>query len=91
MVIGETTNEEENDKEHFSELAQRVLDLNHRIIDIRREQGYQREREAEFRDQSELTNSRVVYWTIVQLIVLGVTCLWQLQHLKGFFEAKKLV
>ena len=63
MIIGETTNEEENDREHFSgkifflihcyivkfiyfsfflELAQRVLDLNHRIADIRREQGYQR-------------------------------------------------
>jgi hypothetical protein len=26
----------------FLELAQRVIDLNHRIADIRREQGYQR-------------------------------------------------
>lgn len=49
------------------------------------------EREAEFRDQSESTNSRVVWWTIAQIVVLGVTCLWQMRHLKGFFEAKKLV
>jgi len=69
----------------------RVRDLNNRIADIRREQSYQREREAEFRDQSELTNSRVVYWTLVQLVILGVTCLWQMRHLKHFFEAKKLV
>ncbi|CAG8501967.1 692_t:CDS:2 [Cetraspora pellucida] len=91
IVIGEATSEEENDKEHFSDLAQRVSELNSRIADIRREQSYQREREAEFRDQSEITNSRVVFWTIVQLAVLGVTCLWQMRHLKGFFEAKKLV
>ncbi|CAG8467417.1 6047_t:CDS:2 [Ambispora leptoticha] len=91
MAIGETTNEEENDKEHFSELAQRVRDLNNRVADIRREQSYQREREAEFRDQSELTNSRVVYWSFVQLLVLGITCLFQMRHLRSFFEAKKLV
>ncbi|CAG8486161.1 8122_t:CDS:2 [Diversispora eburnea] len=91
MIIGETTSEEENDKEHFSDLAQRVNDLNNRVADISREQSYQREREAEFRDQSEITNSRVVYWSIAQVIVLLITCLWQMRHLKGFFEAKKLV
>jgi len=48
------------------------------------------EREAEFRDQSETTNSRVVRWTIVQLVVLGVTCAWQLSHLRAFFIKQKL-
>ena len=48
------------------------------------------EREAEFRDQSEATNSRVVRWTLVQLGVLGVTCAWQLSHLRSFFIKQKL-
>ena len=48
------------------------------------------EREAEFRDQSELTNSRVVRWSILQLIVLGITCAWQLTHLRAFFIKQKL-
>jgi hypothetical protein len=48
------------------------------------------EREAEFRDQSEHTNSRVVRWTIIQLVVLGVTCVWQLSHLRAFFIKQKL-
>jgi len=48
------------------------------------------EREAEFRDQSETTNSRVVRWTIIQLVVLGVTCVWQLSHLRAFFIKQKL-
>jgi len=49
------------------------------------------EREAEFRDQSESANARVVRWTILQLVVLGATCAWQLNHLKGFFQKQKLV
>jgi len=48
------------------------------------------EREAEFRDQSESTNARVVRWTMLQLIVLGVTCAWQLSHLRAFFIKQKL-
>ena len=48
------------------------------------------EREAEFRDQSETTNARVVRWTLLQLIVLGVTCAWQLSHLRAFFIKQKL-
>jgi hypothetical protein len=50
-----------------------------------------KEREVQFRDKSEEVNSHVVWWTIVQLIVLGITGVWQARHLKGFFEAKKLV
>jgi len=48
------------------------------------------EREAEFRDQSESTNSRVVRWTIIQLVILAVTCAWQLSHLRAFFIKQKL-
>lgn len=52
--------------------------------------GLMQEREAEFRDQSESTNARVVRWTLLQLIVLGVTCAWQLSHLRAFFIKQKL-
>ncbi len=48
------------------------------------------EREAEFRDQSESTNARVVRWSLLQLVVLGVTCAWQLSHLRAFFIKQKL-
>ncbi|KAL8964715.1 MAG: hypothetical protein Q9183_004259 [Haloplaca sp. 2 TL-2023] len=48
------------------------------------------EREAEFRDQSESTNARVVRWTLLQLVVLGITCAWQLSHLRAFFIKQKL-
>ncbi|KAJ0419948.1 emp24/gp25L/p24 family/GOLD-domain-containing protein [Aspergillus carlsbadensis] len=90
MAIGETSKIESEDKGKMTDLVQRVKDLNGRLQDIRREQVFQREREAEFRDQSEATNSRVVRWTLMQLAVLSVACAWQLSHLRSFFIKQKL-
>lgn len=80
-----------DNNETVTELAQLVRAINKRVVDIRRDQGYQRETEAKFRDQSEHTNSKVVYWAFCQLLILAATCVWQMRNLKGFFEAKKLV
>ncbi|KAG2178789.1 hypothetical protein INT43_001635 [Umbelopsis isabellina] len=97
MDIGDPTDHVQDHTEtlggtmRYSDLESRVRELNQRVQDIRREQSYQREREAEFRDQSESTNSRVVWWTIMQIIILGAVCVWQMRHYKGFFVAKKLV
>ncbi|KAF2201999.1 hypothetical protein GQ43DRAFT_440108 [Delitschia confertaspora ATCC 74209] len=90
MVIGETSKIESADKSKIDDIVQKVRDLNGRLQDIRREQVFQREREAEFRDQSESTNARVVRWTLIQLAILGVTCAWQLSHLRAFFIKQKL-
>ncbi|KAH8887762.1 hypothetical protein GQ53DRAFT_749453 [Thozetella sp. PMI_491] len=90
MAIGESSAIESSDKDKLEDLATRVKDLNMRLNDIRREQVFQREREAEFRDQSESTNARVIRWILIQLAVLGVTCAWQLSHLRSFFIKQKL-
>ncbi|KAI1438495.1 emp24/gp25L/p24 family/GOLD [Xylaria sp. CBS 124048] len=90
LAIGESSEIESTDKGKLQDISQRVKDLNSRLHDIRREQIFQREREAEFRDQSEITNSRVIRWMAVQLVVLGVTCAWQLSHLRSFFIKQKL-
>ncbi|KAI9595352.1 emp24/gp25L/p24 family/GOLD-domain-containing protein [Syncephalis fuscata] len=92
MIVGQDGADPTERKDaKLSDLYWKVRELNNRIEDIKREQDYQRDREMSFRDQSELTNSRVVWWTIMQLAVLGATCVWQMRHLKQFFVAKKLV
>ncbi|KAK3620574.1 emp24p/erv25p-related protein [Elasticomyces elasticus] len=91
MAIGETSAIESSDKDKLGEVVQKVRDLNARLLDIRREQIFQREREAEFRDQSEAVNGRVVRWSLIQLAVLGVTCAWQLSYLRAFFIKQKVV
>ncbi|GAM87299.1 hypothetical protein ANO11243_053210 [Dothideomycetidae sp. 11243] len=90
IAIGETSKIESSDKEKIGDLVSKIKDLNARLQDIRREQVFQREREAEFRDQSESVNARVVRWTLIQMAVLGVTCAWQLSHLRSFFIKQKL-
>ncbi|KAI9734810.1 MAG: Transmembrane emp24 domain-containing protein 9 [Cirrosporium novae-zelandiae] len=90
LVIGETSNIESTDKGKMQDIVQKIKDLNGRLQDIKREQVFQREREAEFRDQSETTNAKIVRWALIQLAVLGVTCTWQLSHLRTFFIKQKL-
>ncbi|KLJ08483.1 hypothetical protein EMPG_16083 [Blastomyces silverae] len=90
IAIGETSKIESEDKSKMEDMAHRVKNLNSRLQDIRREQVFQREREALFRDQSEATNGRVVRWTLIQLALLSLTCAWQLSHLRSFFIKQKL-
>ena len=63
-------------------LATRVRELNNKVADIQREQRYMREVEATFRDASELTNSRAVWWSLAQIAVLIAAGIWQMRHLK---------
>jgi len=90
LVAGATKRDVEHDRSHVGEVAGKIRELNERLGAIRREQQYQREREAQFRDMSERTNSRALWYTVVQILVLVATCTWQLRHLKRFFEERKM-
>jgi len=89
IVVGTAKHDVEQDRTHVSGLAAKVRDLNDRLEDIRREQQYQREREEDYRNLSESTNSKAVWYSIAQIVVLIGTCTWQLRHLKRFFEDRK--
>ncbi|KAI5992581.1 emp24/gp25L/p24 family/GOLD-domain-containing protein [Pisolithus orientalis] len=86
IIVGTVKPDIEQDRSHVSELASKVRDLNQKLEDIRREQQYQREREIDFRNLSEATNSRAVWYSLMQIVVLVLTCTWQLKHLKRFFQ-----
>ncbi|KAF8291822.1 hypothetical protein DL93DRAFT_2068814, partial [Clavulina sp. PMI_390] len=90
IVVGGTKRDVEHDRSHVGEVASKIRDLNERLSAIRREQQFQREREASYRDLSELTNARAVYYTLAQIVVLIATCTWQLRHLRRFFEERKM-
>ena len=87
IVVGSTKPDVEQDRSHVSELAAKVRDLNQKLEEIRREQQYQREREADYRDLSEATNTRAVWYSVAQIVVLVATCTWQLRHLRVSFNA----
>jgi len=79
------------DKEKLTELQLRVRQLLDQVQQIQKEQNFQRLREERFRHTSESTNAKVFWWASIQVFVLISAGLWQMKHLKGFFEAKKLV
>ncbi|ESN90466.1 hypothetical protein HELRODRAFT_70799 [Helobdella robusta] len=93
IQVGERANDYQEiaSKDKLTELQLRVRQLLDQIEMISKEQNYQRFREERFRETSESTNQRVFWWAVAQLSILVVTGFWQMKHLKGFFEAKKLV
>uniref|UniRef100_A0A5S6Q2I2 GOLD domain-containing protein n=1 Tax=Trichuris muris TaxID=70415 RepID=A0A5S6Q2I2_TRIMR len=78
-------------KERLNDLELRIRQLIDQVDQMTKEQNYQRYREELFRQLSESTSQRVLWWAAAQTAVLMFTGVWQMRHLKGFFEAKKLV
>lgn len=78
-------------KEKLTELQLRLRQLLDQVEQISKEQNYQRYREERFRQTSESTNQRVLWWSIAQTGILLMMGFWQMRHLKSFFQAKKLV
>ncbi|WVQ97696.1 hypothetical protein IAU59_004810 [Kwoniella sp. CBS 9459] len=88
--VGSSKNDNTADNSHVTTLSSKLRDLNNKVADIQREQRYMREVEANFRDASELTNSRAVWWSLLQIAVLIGAGVWQMRYLKVYFEDKKL-
>merc|ERR1712088_26926 len=80
-----------NSTKWFSGTQLRVRQLLDQVEQITKEQNYQRYREERFRQTSESTNHRVLWWSLGQTCILVLMGAWQMRHLKSFFEAKKLV
>jgi len=78
-------------KEHLTSFEVKLRMLYADVEFLRSEQSYHRIREEAFRDTSESTNSRVVWWSVFQISVVCIVALWQMRHLKQFFKKKKLV
>lgn len=67
------------------------MQLSEGLTAITNEQAYMRMRERVHRNTSESTNSRVVWWSAFEVIVLLAMSLWQIYYLRRFFEVKRIV
>lgn len=68
--------------------VRKLLEL---VYDVKNEQGYLVVRERTHRNTAESTNSRVKYWSAIQLIVVILNSVFQVLYLKRFFEVKTAV
>ncbi|XP_034546513.1 transmembrane emp24 domain-containing protein 11 [Notolabrus celidotus] len=87
-TIGHNT---DKTKDNMALLEDSLRHLIDQMTYITRQQEYQREKEEVFREISEETNSKVLWWAVVQTSVLLSVGFWQMKRLKDFFIAKKLV
>ncbi|KAH3687562.1 hypothetical protein WICPIJ_001463 [Wickerhamomyces pijperi] len=78
-------------KDEVTIITNKVKELSNKIEEIRNEQLLFREREESFRNQSESTNGKVVVWSLIQFVVLILSGVWQLFHLKTFFIKQKVL
>ncbi|KAI7902325.1 emp24/gp25L/p24 family/GOLD-domain-containing protein [Cokeromyces recurvatus] len=78
-------------KEHTDPLEKEIAELAESIFAVKAQQEYIVVRERQHRDTAESTNSRVKWWSMIQLILLSSVCLWQVYYLKRFFEIKRAV
>ncbi|ODN75272.1 hypothetical protein L202_06456 [Cryptococcus amylolentus CBS 6039] len=90
LNVGSAKIDQSDDKSHVTTLSSKIRELNVKVADIQREQRYLREVEADFRNASESTNARAVWWSLLQIVVLIAAAGWQMRHLKVYFEDKKL-
>ncbi|XP_010708921.1 transmembrane emp24 domain-containing protein 11-like isoform X2 [Meleagris gallopavo] len=78
-------------KDKVNKVNVRIEHLLEQIHHISKEQNYEREREEKFRKTSEQTNRNILWWAVVQTLILVSIGIWQIKSLRDFFIAKKLV
>lgn len=76
-------------REHLTDLELEVRKLNDKAKDVLNEMKYQKDREARFRDTSESSNGRVMWWSLFQMAVLVVAGVWQVMYMRDFLQKKK--
>lgn len=89
IAVGAIRHDVEKDRAHATKLSDKLRDLNDKLETIRREQEYQREREADYRDLSESVNAKAMWYMLLQVIFLIGTCYFQLRFLRYFFADRK--
>jgi hypothetical protein len=72
-------------------LDAQVRRLGQLVQEVKNEQAYIVIRERVHRNTAESTNARVKWWSVFQLLVVGVNSLFQIYYLKRFFEVKSNV
>uniref|UniRef100_A0AAR2KZR5 GOLD domain-containing protein n=1 Tax=Pygocentrus nattereri TaxID=42514 RepID=A0AAR2KZR5_PYGNA len=81
----------EKAKDTVKTMEYKIRHLIDQIRYISKQQDFQRDREETFRQMSEETNGNVLWWAIIQTLILLTVGVWQMRSLKNFLIEKKLV
>ena len=78
-------------KDQVSHLEQISENMRDRLTDIIKAQDYARQKEALYKDESENINSRIIWFSLFQALVILVSGIWQIVSLRRYFVTRKLL
>jgi len=78
-------------KDDMSTLSSQLDLLGGRIKDISREIDHARRQEIAMKEAGEFTTWSVQWFSILSIVILLATSLWQIIYLRTFFASKKLL
>lgn len=86
-----TNNSNESTRNLTSEVDTELRELAVGLRALRDEQELLVSREKSHHRTAESTNSRVLWWSLFEVIILVGVCFWQVNYLKRFFEVKRVI
>mmetsp|Transcript_5289 Transcript_5289/g.15055 ORF Transcript_5289/g.15055 Transcript_5289/m.15055 type:complete len:208 (-) Transcript_5289:164-787(-) len=78
-------------QDHTNKVKNLVAKLEAQTSDILDQQQYTITREAVHRNTAESTNSRVMWWTILEVVLLICLAGFQVYYLRSYFEVKQII
>jgi p24 family protein alpha len=78
-------------EQNYDAVNLEVRKLNDLMAFTLNEADYQKHKEVIYHSQTERMNSDALWWPILQITILVIIGIFQVQHLKIFFKANKLI
>ena len=78
-------------KTHAEKVGILANQLHSRLYDLMDQQDFSITREAIHRETTESTNTRVLWWSLAQIMVVISLALIQMYYIKSYFEIKLIV
>eukprot|EP00455_Lapot_gusevi_P008119 TRINITY_DN134_c0_g1_i2.p2 TRINITY_DN134_c0_g1~~TRINITY_DN134_c0_g1_i2.p2 ORF type:complete len:110 (-),score=38.83 TRINITY_DN134_c0_g1_i2:93-422(-) len=78
-------------KDNLKPLEVELRRLEDIVQSIHDDMLYLRSREEEMRNTNESTNARVLWFSLLSMMILVALGTWQILFLRRFFESKKLI
>eukprot|EP00298_Acanthocystis_sp_HF-20_P008788 c17898_g1_i2.p1 GENE.c17898_g1_i2~~c17898_g1_i2.p1 ORF type:complete len:202 (+),score=48.30 c17898_g1_i2:83-688(+) len=79
------------DKNSMDDLHRKLEQLQHLVRDVQSSQRYLRNREKRHRSTTESTNTRVLWWSIIEAVAIVILSTFQVYYIKSFFNSKRTI
>eukprot|EP00301_Raphidiophrys_heterophryoidea_P026041 c8885_g1_i1.p1 GENE.c8885_g1_i1~~c8885_g1_i1.p1 ORF type:complete len:213 (-),score=55.65 c8885_g1_i1:102-740(-) len=76
------------DKNSMSDLQDKLRQLQLTVRDVQSTQRYLRNREIRHRNTTDSTNSRVLWWSVLEAVVIVALSAFQVYYIRSFFDRK---